>query len=313
MRLLILGSRYCCGLILSGLLFAATSANASTIISFDPDGAGPDPVVQVASMDFKTGNSLYKGIGSLLTNGTPAVVHYAQASVDGLLDANGNLINVPGLAQPGGFQLTMVLGFAANANISGTATSYSLAAGGPNFFELWYNPARVASDLLGTGFDSSAGAGSKLILSGALTDASGGFFRSTGNPVLLDQFGADNYAGLNTVRVSGGGQYTVQVNGTDPTFFDAQLPSQLSFVLTNASDITPFRQTDPSQRFSDGVAPTVIPLLAPVNGQGADFQAQADANASFDVPPVTPEPSSIVLATIGMIGLGFVARRRRSA
>src|SRR5262245_43580063 len=112
MRLLILGSRCLSGSIFSGLLLAAVvSANASTIISFDPDGAGPDPTVQVASVDFKTGNSLYKGIGSLLVNGAPAVVHYAQASVDGLLDANGNLINVPGLAQPGGFQLTMVLGF----------------------------------------------------------------------------------------------------------------------------------------------------------------------------------------------------------
>lgn len=315
MRLLILRSRYLCSTILSGLLVAAaTSANGSTIISFDPDGAGPDPVVQVASMDFKTGNSLYKGIGSLLVNGTPTVVHYAQASVDGLLDAGGNLIPVNGLAQPGGFQLTMVLGFAANANISGTATSYSLAAaGGPNFFELWYNPTRVASDLAGTGFDSSAGAGAKLILNGILTDASGGFFRSTSNPVLFDQFGADNFAGLNTVRISGGGQYSVQVNGTDPAFFDAQLPSAISFVLTNASDITPFRQTDPSQKFSDGSNPTVVPVLAPINGTGADFQAQADANASFDVRPAVPEPSSIVLGAIGLIGLLVVARRRQVA
>jgi len=312
MRLLILGSRYLCRTILSGLLVAAaTSANGSTIISFDPDGAGPDPQVQVASMDFKTGNSLYKGIGTLLVNATPTVVHYAQASVDGLLDANGNLIPVAGLAQPGGFQLTMVLGFAANANISGTATSYSLAAGGTNFFELWYNPTRVASDLAGTGFDSSAGAGAKLILSGILTDASGGFFRSTSNPVLFDQFGADNYAGLNTVRISGGGQYDVQVNSTDPAFFDAQLPSALSFVLTNASDITPFRQTDPSHLFSDGLNPLVVPVLAPINGTGADFQAQADANASFDVRPAVPEPSSIVLGAIGLIGLLVVARRRQ--
>jgi len=315
MRNVILAPRYFFGTFVFGLsLFVASSwANASTVIAFDPDGANPaNPAYQVSAVDFKTGNSLYQGIGSLTVNGTPVAVHYAQASVDALLDPNGNPIAVNGLGVPGGFQLTMVLGFTANTTIAGTAVSYNLAASPQpvNFFELWYNPTRTADDLAGTGFDLSAGAGAKKILGGILTDASGGFFRNTGSNVLFDQFGADDYLGKNTVRVSGGGQYTVQVNTTDAAFFDAQLPSAVSFVLTNSSDITPFRQANPSHLFSDGTNPSVVPNLGGVNGAGADFQAQADANASFDVPPVVPEPSSIVLGAIGMLGLGLVARRR---
>jgi hypothetical protein len=311
MRQTIFGSRCFSTSIFSGLLLLVASASASTIIPFDPDGAGPDPVVQVSSVDFKVGNSLYKGIGNLLVNGTPTTVHYAQASVDGLLDSNGNTIPVNGLGTPTGFQLTMVLGFTANATISGTTTQYTLgAAPNVNFFQLWYNPTRVADDLAGTGFDASAGAGAKKILSGFLTSASGGFFRSTGANVPYDQFGSDNYSGLNTVSVVGGGSYEIQVTSTDPAFFDGSLPSNLSFVLTNSSDTTPFRQTNPSQLFSDGTNPTVVPNLGGINGTGPDFQAQADANASFDSPIGTPEPSSIVLGAIGLIGFSVIARRR---
>jgi len=80
--------------------------------------------------------------------------------------------------------------------------------------------------------------------------------------------------------------------------------------MQNASDITPFAQQNPSHRFSDGTNPTVVPNLGNENGLGPDFQTQADANASFDV---VPEPASILLASLGVIGLAVVARRRQTA
>jgi hypothetical protein len=314
MRQTILGSRYLLATILCGFLaVGASTINASTVINFDPDGgAAGNPTLQVSGIDFKYGNSLYRGMQSLLSDSTTSPVHYVQASVDALTDSNSNALSVPGLGTPGGFQLTMVLGFSTSASTTASngVTLYNLAANPQvNFFRLYYNSTRTANDLAGTGFTD----GAPPILTGTIESASGGFFRTTGAAnTLFDQFGADDYAGLQTVQVSGGGQYKVHVLTANPAFFpNNTLPtgSDVSFVLTNSSDIDPFRQTNPSHQFFDGSAP-YVPSLGPVNGQGADFQAQADANASFDVPPVVPEPSSIVLGMIGLIGLTVVARRR---
>src|SRR5262245_45824755 len=83
------------------LVFVAVPhwAAASTVISFDPDGsAAANSTQQVSVVDFKVGNSLYQSIGSLATNGSNiATTHYIQAGVDGLLDANGNVLPIAGL------------------------------------------------------------------------------------------------------------------------------------------------------------------------------------------------------------------------
>jgi PEP-CTERM motif len=293
------------------LSFAAHRADASTIISFDPDGPaggawGNNPFLQVSSIDFKPGNSLYQGIGSLLVNGTPTPVHYVQAEVNALNDQNGNPLSVPGLGVPSGFQLTMVMATPMAASISGANTSYSLGVGGTNFFKLFYNNSNIADDLAGTGFTAGTN-----ILGGAITDAFGGFTRAVTSPdPLFDGFGADNYAGFLSKKVSGGGQYTVQVASSNASFFGSSLPAAFSFVMLNASDITPFAQQNPSHLFSDGTNPTVVPNLGNENGLGPDFQTQADANASFDV---VPEPSSILLGVIGTLGLAAFVRRRRAS
>jgi hypothetical protein len=52
-----------------------------------------------------------------------------------------------------------------------------------------------------------------------------------------------------------------------------------------------------------------MPNLGNENGLGPDFQTQADANASFDV---VPEPSSILLGAIGLLGMAAFVRRRRA-
>lgn len=288
------------------LSFAAHRADASTVISLDPDGSGSLGTFQVSSIDFKPGNSLYKGIGSLLVNGTATPVHYVQAEVNALNDQNGNPYSVPGLGSPSGFQLTMVMATPLATSISGNNTSYSLAAGSTNFFELFYNSTNIADDLAGTGFT----AGTK-ILSGTVTDAFGGFTLAATNPdPTFDGFGADDYGGFKSKKVAGGGQYTVQVGSSDPNFFkNNSLPAAFSFVMLNSSDITPFAQQNPSHLFSDGTNPTVVPNLGNENGLGPDFQTQADANASFDV---VPEPSSILLGAIGTLGLAAFVRRRRA-
>jgi hypothetical protein len=301
--------QYCYGAIVLGFLVSNVSPPcARGAFAFDPDGVAPgNPEYHVGAIHFKAGNSLYQGVGTLLVDGTARATRYVQASVDALLDDNNNPIAVNGLNTFGGFQLTMVAGYTVNTTIAGPSMSYSLAKfQNVDFFELFYNAVRSADDLSGRGFDfTQYPTGVRQIMSGYVSAASGEFTRSTGN-VLFDQFGADNYSGLNTVTASGTGQFTIQLGVFDPTFFvpDPQLPLPLVAHI-DSSDGTPFNSADPSQLFSDGSYPTVVPDLGPSNGTSSDFQAQVGQTFSF------PEPSSTLLSAIGAGALAHLVRRRR--
>ena len=160
----------------------------------------------------------------------------------------------------------------------------------PNsFFELYYNPAVVASNLAGTGFNVGT-----LILAGtpATTAASAGIYSlstSAGAPVTtqFDQFLSDHYPGVTTVAGSGSALLSSDVTYLNPAFFKTPL-SQVTF---NSSLVTPFQQVNPSALFTGlagGAAPNVTPNIGTINGvNGTDFQLQADANFSFTVSPRT--------------------------
>ncbi len=294
-----------------GLLAAAISSSAvASTIQFDPDGAaGANGVLNISTIDFQPGNTLVTGVGSLLSNTTinQPVTVYAQTRIGSLLDSNGNTVPVAGLNTS--FELTMVLGFSALASIDNSispthplpTTTLSLDPSATvNFCSLYYDNTVDADDLAGTGFNDGT-----LILNGAFSTAGGGFFRFADTP-LFDNFGADNYAGLTTRHVVGGGDYRVGVGLADPNFFTSGL-SQVMIELLNDSTVTPFGQANPSQRFFDGLGPNIIPNLGGMNGNGPDFQSQNDANASF-----TPEPSSVLLALVGSVGLLAGLQRRKA-
>jgi hypothetical protein len=149
-----------------------------------------------------------------------------------------------------------------------------------------------------------------MILSGVLTSASGIFLATPGGGAF-DQFGANNYPGVTTVNSVGGGTYNVAIDpGADPNFFVNPPPGDLQFVLANASNIDPFSQANPSHQFFDATTGLFSTNTGLVNGQGADFQTQADANASF---VAVPEPSSFALAGIGFLAFTAYLRRRSAA
>ena len=293
-------ARALCALFSLVAMLASSSARAD-VISFDPDGAGGANGPSVTNtFDFAPGNTVLAHVGSLLVDKTGKFIEYGlQATLDNIQDGNGNPIAVAGLGST--FEITVALAFEGSADVAGAVTNFGYG-GGASFFEVWYdnNALTKASNLAGTGFRDGT-----LILSGALTEASGAIVRHS-SPTRFDQFpspaaGDDNYGGLQTEQVVGGASMTALIGYADPNFF-GQVPPILQLSFLNTSAIAPFSQVDPSQQFWG-----YIPNRGNVNGQGDDLQMQGDANATFQV----PEPSTCALAVLGLIGLAFARRQRR--
>jgi hypothetical protein len=288
-----------------------SSAWAGDIL-FNPTGGASSPDMIIAGIDPAPGNAL--AVGSIpLTPGSTFQLDF-QASVSGLIDPGGLTVTPPGLTSS--YQLTTVGSFTevvTSLSADGVVATFALApTQGPNsFFELYYNPAVVANNLAGTGFNVGT-----LILAGtpATTAASIGIFSlstSGGAPVTtpFDQFLSDHYPGVITVAGSGSALLSADVTYFNPAFFKTPL-SQITF---NSSLVTPFAQVSPSALFTGlagGAAPNVTPNIGTINGvNGTDFQLQADANFSFKA---VPEPAGIIQASIGLFGvLCFAAWVRR--
>jgi hypothetical protein len=286
-------------LTLFGLSAQVTKAD---LVSFDPDGAGGLTPISFASIDYKPGNGIFSGLGSTQVNkNNQPFTYYYQTRINNFLDSNSQVIPVAGLNQPGGFELTVVFGYS-GATDPGTPSlqTYSLA-GAPsvNFFKIFYDssPATRANDLAGTGFDNGT-----TILSGQFTQADGTYTISSSPASLFDGNGVDNYGGFTSLISAGGADYTVESLVPDPAFFLA-LPGGALSLSMNSSNVTPFNQVDPSQKFMPATV-NYTPVLGAVNGTGSDFQVQSDGNAVF-----IPEPTTWALAGLAVCGL--LIRKRR--
>ena len=274
----------------------------ASIITFNPTGTPATQPISVGSFDFAPGNSL--SVNSLpLAVGKTIQLDY-QAVLADVIDSQGQTVIPPGLNTT--YQITAVASFTeVVTDASPTAVKFALApTQSPNsFFELYYNPAVVANNLAGTGFNVGT-----LILAGkpdpSLTN-SGNFVLATdasGNPVILpfDLFDTNNYPGIQSVTGVGSAQVSADVSSFDPAFFITPV-IQLSF---NTSTTTPFRATDPSALFvglPGGVPPNVTPNIGTINGvNGTDFQFSSDANNSFIAAPTTitttPDPTTVTLS-----------------
>ena len=305
-----------------GLSSGVTSVYASPI-QFDPDGPNThtstsNSAVSVSAFDFLPGNTLIQGaLASALNVGdSQAVDVYFQARIGNLLDSGGHTIAVNGFNSE--FELTAVAHFKATAvrtlDIDGTTKSYeiNLEAGTPNFFELYYdeNLGNQANELAGTGFNNGT-----RILAGTVSPIPafpiGDYSINSANSSLFDQFGVDNYSGVNTYRMSGDLDFTAAVGSRDSAFFQDNL--SLVTVDTSTSLNSPYLFVDPSHKFSsqaNGVTPSdITPNIGATNGlTGPDIQLEAThPTASFEV---VPEPSAVLVALSGAAGLGL--RRRRS-
>lgn len=294
-------------------LFSGTAQAAPITFTFDPTGTpgAAGDIANVGIIDFAPGNvlAINGGVPQMLGGGAhPLVTDLYQANLAAMqapnttnLYANGSDSNY----------FTIVAGFDESATLVGPCPGWGCTAlfNGVNlahsFIEFNVNTA-LGDNLAGTGFATGTS-----ILTGHLTSVVTNFSISSNQTAQLDQSPNGNQWGnTQTLQGVGGGEITFVVDYADSNYFPDLTPSTLITIgFFNTSLIDPYNQADPSQFFSSDPTQNgdIAANIGAVNGlSGPNFIFQADTNGSLAI----PEPATVALLGLGLLGLGLGQRRR---
>jgi len=317
------------------VLSTGTSARADFL--FDPDGAGGTSAVTINGFDPAVGNALGQGSVTAINNvvaaggvGSDVAANrfqlYYMATTSSLVGPSpgNNPLTPPGLNSA--FQITYVASVTeyvkqvtGPGGVGTTATfgvsSVQAANSGLQIYSNGPAGGIVADNAAGTGFTAGT-----LILSAKpiptpIAVTAGNFSASatptTGN--LFDQHGGDNFGGKTTV--SGTGSSTIDFNTivANPAYFITPPPTVVALRFTSNQG-TPFVLIEPTGAVAGtgfpnplGAPNPIIPNLGAINGvTGPDFQFFADGNVA-----AVPEPTSVVLMGLGVVGLVTYVRKHR--
>ena len=315
-------------------IFSLGAAQAASLITFDPDGAGPEGAVQIGAFDWSPDNALAQGASPLPTGtGSKEFTLYTQGALGNFLDVNSNPITGTGLNSD--FEITFQsvfneigtvpppLGNVVNANF--TLAPSALQPGAVNYFKIFWDDTPDADPSTGEGYGDGVEILNAMVVQNNSTFAI--FLDANGNlPVAdLDQYNGNDQSGYGTVVGSGGGELVADVTTYNTDFFLTGVSELLVELYFNTSHVTPFRQVEPT-----GPATATAGIVGQIpnfggmgtagydyvnglngtecqfGGYDCDFLFQSDANQSFET---IPEPGP--LALLGLAALaGFGYRRQ---
>lgn len=310
-------------MVAAALGIGANSVYAAAIpVQFDPFGTNGAGAITIDVIDWAPGSALAQNGNNVvdLIDGQASLTLFAHSKLANL-QFGGSSVTPAGIPE-----LTFVAGFGEIATVVAPNTvSLTLDPTNPvNFFEIWSGGA-ASNDLLGSGFNDGT-----LVMSGKI-EVSTGVFTTFGAPGRLDNFGADDWGGQQSVSGTGGSSITVSVQPLNiNTAFFPTLPPEFNITLFNNSQVLSFNQVNPSECFTtaangvgqcdatfnflDAALGVANPRLGNVNaqtapGNGPDSMFQQDANMSFS--NSVPEPATLALLGTGLMGLGFSSLRNR--